>query len=336
VKKNVFFVLTLLSVCCLQAQVLAFDQINVTFSQPPNTSYLVGQPEMNIDAEEFTTLVLKIKAAQESGARLFWATNFDPQMNEPKSLEFTIARSAQPKEYVFNLRPQNGYWAGFVGQLLIYPESGPTGIEITAAQAVPGNLFTGIKSGWGEFFRYETIKARTVNIIKGPQLNGRPINFYLYILLLLVFVLAWLNGLRQAKKQALLATARQALYTTLIAAIVLAALLEVRLWGDYAQTARLDFNSLWGKTLDEKRALTTGGGFYDFMLFCHKALPARVDVSLIAPDPYPKNKGSYYLYPHRVVDQAEYLLVYDGNAETKGYSPFAKLNERAYILRKIK
>ncbi|HVN67305.1 MAG TPA: hypothetical protein VMT55_02960, partial [Candidatus Sulfotelmatobacter sp.] len=251
----------------------AWDQININFSQPANTPYFIGQPEINIDAEEFTTLVLKIKAESGGIARLFWATNFDPKMNEPKSLEFTIARSARPKEYVFNLRAQNDYWAGFVGQLLVYPESNPAGIEITAAQAVPGNPVTACQSGWSEFFRYETIKARTVNIIKGPQLNGRSVNFYLYILLLLVFVPALLNGLRQAKKQALLATAQQALYATLVAAIVLAVLLEARLWLDYAKTADLDFNNLWGKTLDEKREITTGGGFYDFLLFCNKVLP---------------------------------------------------------------
>ena len=130
--------------------------------------------------------------------------------------------------------------------------------------------------------------------------------------------------------------ARRALYTGIIVAIILAALLEARLWFDYAKTARLDLNNLWGKTLDEKRALTTGGGFYDFILFCNKVLPERVDVALIAPAPYPKTKGAYYLYPHRVLDQADYLLVYDGTAGRQNYSLFAKFNDQAYILRKTK
>ena len=335
-KTKIVILLAVLLASLLQTSSNAFDQVNISFTQQPGTPYFVGQPEMNIDAEEFTTVILRIKSEQSGMARLFWATNFDPQMNEPKSLSFSLDKSTDLKEYTFNLRRQNPNWAGFVGQLLVMPENGPAGLEMAPAWAIPGNLITDIKSGWSEFFRYETIQARTVNIIKGPQLNGRSVNFYLLILILLAFILVLTNELIKANKLDLMAKAQRALYATIIVTIILAALLEARLWIDYAKTARLDFSTLWGKTLDEKREITTGGGFYDFLSFCNKALPARVDVSLIAPEPYPKAKGGYYLYPHRVIDQAGYLIVYESNANTKNYSLFAKFNDRAYILRKTK
>lgn len=187
--------LPLLIILLLGSAANAWDQINIQFTQQPGTPYFAGQPSINIDGEEFTTVVLKIKSAASGTARLFWATNFDPKMNEPKSLAFSYDRSNDFKEYVFNLKRQNPYWAGFIGQLLFLPENGPAGLELAPAQAMPGNFFTDVRSGWREFFQYEPILARTVNIIKGPQLNGDPINFYLYVLILLAFALALINEL---------------------------------------------------------------------------------------------------------------------------------------------
>src|SRR3989344_4316791 len=92
----------------------ALDEIHIKITQAPNLPYFVGQPEMNIDAEEFDTVILKIKSNKSGTARLFWASSYDPQMNEPKSLWFSLDKTSGFKDYIFNVKSQNPNWVGFI------------------------------------------------------------------------------------------------------------------------------------------------------------------------------------------------------------------------------
>jgi hypothetical protein len=328
VKPKVLLLLAIIISICSPSS--AWDQINVQFTQQPGTPYFVGQPEINIDAEEFTTLVLRIKAAQGGGARLYWATNFDPQMNQTKSLAFDLSRSNDFKEYTFNLRKQNGYWAGFVGQLLLVPENGPAGIELGPTQVIPGNFWTGFKSGWREFLVFEVPVPRTVNFIYGPKINGLSVNTYLYWLIILGS--AGIAAYTYYKKLPWQTAARNIMIVTLICW----GALDLRQLLDQGRTVALDWQTYGGKSLEEKQAATCLGDLYGFLKFAAANIPTGEGFNFVHPPQYYyfSEKANYYLYPTHYDQNGRYVLVYDPNRTEK--VPSGKLlathKEGEYIL----
>lgn len=323
----------------------AFNQINITFNRTPNTPYFLGQPEMNIDAEEFTTVVLRIKSDKSGTARLFWATNFDPRMNEPKSLWFFLDSSRDFKEYVFNVRSQNPNWSGFVGQLLVYPESGPEGIEIENGRAITGNLLTNIKSGWREFWgpRGRLIEGPTVNNMRALTLWGKPINFYIYGIILFAALLSF-GYFFNSSKSLSFAWQNCGKITILAGIICWAMLFASQMVSEYHQfkldLKRYDFNSL-----EEKRAIAVedfGKDFYPFLMFCKENLPGRARAKFLSSEPtgYSTGRATYFLYPiDFFAKEPDYILIFnyknDINATIKeypGFKFFKKFNEGAYIL----
>ena len=97
-----------------------------------------------------------------------------------------------------------------------------------------------------------------------------------------------------------------------------------------------NYKQVKGLSLEQKHAYILGNELYDFLLFCKMKLPSRQKVSLIA-----NFKGSfdfkfrYYLYPHRICADADYILVYhDKSFYKEGYSSFAKFDESSRILKK--
>lgn len=326
------FVFTVLLAILFQSLALAWDQINISFTHSPNTPYLIGIPEINIDAEEYNTIILKIKSNKSGTARLFWASNLDPQMNEPKSLWFFLDKSDGFKEYVFNMKSQNPYWMGFIGQILIYPENGPEGIEIKSAKAITGNIITNIKSGWREFLIFEIPQARTVNFIYGPKINGASANLYLYWLVILLTApyAAYLLWQKKAKLSPAL-VARPMIMLCLFFWIAL----DSRILLDQARTVALDWQIFHGKSLDEKRALTTLGDFYSFLKFAAAKLPPGSGFDLVHPPYYYyREKANYYLYPTHYDKNSRYILVYDPNRAQAipNSKPFAAFKEGEYIL----
>lgn len=318
------------------------ESISVSFTRPKDAPYFIGQPEINIDAEEFTTVILKMKSSKGGTARLFWATNFDPKMNEPKSVWFFLDRSNDFKEYTFNLRQQNPYWAGFVGQLLIFPENGPEEIEIESAKAIPGNLITNVKSGWREFWgpRGRLIIGSTINTIQPSNLFGRPIYVYIYWLLGLIAAsyfgyegYKW-YGLK--KKPSFETIWLDAGRTAFIAAIIFWGLLEISSLFNNRLVFKADFK-YFGKSYRDKLVLANTGDFYPFIEFCEANLPADAEFDFRIQPIYGDIKAKYYLYPRKSKKEAEYLIVYDADLEkeTAGkYAPWKTFRDKAYIMRK--
>lgn len=335
----------------------AWDQININFSHPPDTPYFVGQPEMNIDAEEFTTVVLRIKAPAGGPARLFWATNFDPQMNQPKSIWFYLSKSSGPKEYVFNLRSQNQYWAGFVGQLLFYPNSGSAEIEVVSARAVPPDIISDIRSGWQEFWgpNGREVIGSTINLIPSSALFGRPINVYLYWLTGIFFLaaFAWLaikgpaKGPKNKKDKSnvwlnLFQTAgRWGIYFALVGW----ALLGVNADLNYLNISRDNYNKYFGRNIEQKRAIAYGQDYYDFLVFARDKLPAEPVYFGVLSSRYAADmQARISLVPH-ILDEPRaarvtYLLVFYPDAkqldQLSGFTFFAGLDKNAYILKRTK
>jgi len=339
------YAIFLIGLLVASSAALALDQINIQFAPQPNTPYFVGQPEFNIDAEEFNTVILKIKSTKSGTARLFWATNFDPQMNQPKSIWFFVDRSNDFKEYSFNLRSQNGYWAGYVGQLLVYPENGPEGIEVGPSQAVVGNLGTNISSGWREFWgpSGRLVIGSTINTMASVNLFGRPITVYLYWLIVLAglgyggyLTNKWLAKKTKEPFASLWPQIGQGVVLTILFGwCLLEASNTFNLWQIVQQDARFV-----GKQIEEKRVLANTGDFYNFILFCQKNIPARARFDQRIPPIYNDIKAIYYLYPRKLsTTEAEYLVVYDQQPEAnilRKYSPWQTFRPGALILKRGK
>jgi len=339
-KKLIFYFCV--SLLFIQSSAFAWDQINVQFTQQPGAPYFIGQPEIKIDGEEFTTVVLNIKSPKGGTARLFWATNFDPQMNEPKSVWFFLKPGDAFHEYTFNLRSQNPYWTSFVSQLLIYPENGPDSIEIGPAQALPGNLMTNIKSGWQEFWapRGRLVIGSTINTIQSSNLFGRSIYVYIYWLigLLTAGYLAYQLSLASKEKKkrpfsdSWLKTGKFCLVLIVGLWLLLEASSLVNNW--------LMFKSDWkyvGKSYRDKLVLANTGDFFPFIEFCAAKIPPTAKFDMRIPPLYNDIKAMYYLYPRqKTTVEAEYLVIYDQAAEPtplSKYRPWQTFRSGAQIMR---
>ena len=334
----IFFFLIFLA----SSQSIAFDQININFTRPANSPYYIGQPEINIDAEEFTTVVLKIKSSKSGTARLFWATNFDPQMNEPKSIRFFIDKSNDFKEYIFNVRSQNPNWAGFVGQLLVFAENGPEGIEIGASKVIPGNFAANIRSGWREFWgpRGRLVIGSTINTIQSSNLFGRSIYVYIYWLvgLLITGYLAYQLYLasKEKKKPPFSAVWLKAGKFSFFLIIIFWLMLEVSSLFNNWLALKSDWK-YFGKSYHEKLVMANTGDFYPFIEFCEANIPQNAKFDIRIPPFYNDIKSRYYLYPRELTTvEAEFLVVYDQPVEpaqlTK-YRPWRSFRPGAQIMK---
>lgn len=328
---------TFLFVLLLPFYACGWNQINISFSHPANTPYFIGQPECNIDGEEFTTIILRIKAERGGPARLFWATNFDPKMNEPKSLSFSIDSSNDFKEYAFNLRRQNPYWTGFIGQVLIFPDETTEGLEIKAT-AIHDDIITNLKSGWREFFVFEAPQLRSVNFIYGPKVNGVSMNLYLYYLAIISAAFILLSAF--IKSQNIAVALKLGAKKTIIICLFLWLALDARILLDQARTVRLDFQTFYGKSLEEKRAAITLGDYYDFLKFADAKIPRGSGFNLLfLPQYYYLEKANYYLYPTHYDKKGDYVLVYNADDQAAdyikaGYKILAVYKKGEYILKK--
>ena len=345
-KKSLIFSALLLSVLFLPA--FADGQIKISVMRVPNTPYFIGMPELqNIDTDEFSTIVLKIRSDKSGMARLFWASSDDARLNGQKCILFNVSRSNGSKDYVFNIKSQSPFWTGYIKQFLIVPDNGPEGFEVGWASAEHGNILTNIKSGWREFWGPESrmVTGTTVNNMKATRLFGTPINWYAYIIILRSSVLMFAYSLFTTRNFAI---AWQNCGTAaIIAGIASWAFLEFSNSVDQYGQLKGDLTKYDHKTLEEKRAAIVGKDFYDLLVFCKENIPARSDVDLISSDPnkdFYHDRAKYFLYPLNFYSkEPEYIIVMNYGKGLKGalaeypaYRMFKKYNEGAYILWKKK
>jgi len=328
------------------------DRINISIVRPDRAPYFIGIPEMNIDAEEFNTLIIKLRSAKRETIRLYWASNLDPQMNEPKSISFNVKRSEGLKEYTFNLRAQNSYWAGFIGQFIFYPDGGIDGISIETSSAIIGTPSTNIRSAWIEFWglRGRATIGSTVNVIKSINIMGKPVNLIALWILLILSICLIINKLKSSftgEKGDSSANWVKIGKKTALAAIIIWAILEVNVTYNYLNDIFRDYADYYGKTPEQKIKQSLGDGQYNFYAFCKNVLPKNgTNVGIV----YPETMGPielklrYYFYPIRIEenpkpdDNSEYILVYQGNPNqylnNGKYYLFAKYKEGEIILKR--
>jgi hypothetical protein len=342
VKKTFFIVLLLIVNLVSLSNAL---EINLSFQKAEGQPYFIGQPEMNIDAEEFNTVILKIKSSRSGTAKLFWASSYDPQFNEPKSIWFFLDKSKDFKEYVFNIKSQNPNWLGFVPQLLLFPEGGTDGVEIQSGKALVGNLMTNLRSGWREFWgpRGRVIIGSTINTMQSPNLFGRSIYVYIYWIIGLITlgcfgfeVYQWSGMKKRQPFEIVISHTGKAVFLIII---VFWGLLELSSFFNNWIAFKDDLK-YFGKSYQDKLVLANTGDFYPFIEFCEKNLPLRAKLDLRVPPFYNDIKARYYLYPRQVsTAEAEYLIVYDREVEkevAEKYSLWKTFRPNAYILKKKK
>ena len=338
--------LVLISFAILSSGSLCSNGIPVQTFTPANSPYFVGTPQINIYADDFTTIIIRMTSNREALARVFFATSYDSQFNEQKSISFGINKSNSPKEYVFNLKAQNRNWQGFIKQFIIFPEGGPGGISVESFTVCESSLKTSLISGFGEFMQYERPVPRTINVIFGPQINGVPINAIIYHAILFFSFMGLLTLIFKRYNI-------DALLNGLIKYIVVICfffwmLLDARILIDQIRFAEMNYQIFWGKSFKEKQALSTFQTFRDFYYFldvCRAKLPYRALCSLLVPDGYVyyNVKACYYLYPCKMVNLdniPDYIIVYDPqkllagkDVVPKGYQMFAKCGEAGYIVK---
>jgi hypothetical protein len=97
-----------------------------------------------------------------------------------------------------------------------------------------------------------------------------------------------------------------------------------------------DYKILLQRPLDGKRAYTTGDRFYEFIKFCNSNLPQDASYAWAGGDKesLSRRRATYYLYPHKEDERAQFLLVCDdAGAPKAGYDMFAELDKDRYILK---
>lgn len=340
--KQKFFILFLL-LTIFQSLAFAIENIKIKIVHPPNAPYLIGIPEMNIDGNEFNTLYIKAKVKQNTRTNLFWATNFDPQMNQQKNIMFNFSKSTAYQDYYFNLAAQNPAWSGFILQILIFPESKLENIEIVEAYAIHSNFFTDVKSSWQEFWgpRGRAIIGSTINTIQSSTIMGQPIFVYIYWIIGLIFItlLMWQGNEYLCAKKKPSATEFMAGIgkSLVIATLIFWCLLEASSLINNFNLIRDEWK-FFGKSQEEKLVMVNTGDFYPFIQFCEKNLKPDAFFDMCIPPIYNDIKAKYYLYPRKLTTtEADYMVVYDLKPEPiifKNYLPWKQFRENAYILKK--
>lgn len=83
-----------------------------------------------------------------------------------------------------------------------------------------------------------------------------------------------------------------------------------------------EFHTFWGRSLDEKRDLTTWEDLYRFLIWCEEKLPEGVDVGFKFSNSLYPYKAAYYLYPHNW--QGDDVLLIFGRKISLNSEIFAK------------
>lgn len=166
-----------------------------------------------------------------------------------------------------------------------------------------------------EFFAVEKMTNRMVNNIVGMTLDSVSANLYIYLSIgFLVF--AWVMfEVYKNKPFSIKDLGRKLLIITFAFWL----LLEAHSFINCFSYTIDDFTQLFGKSIDEKHAITSPIGLYEFCQMVKKEIPADAKVYLVpAPDEYVNIKLNYYLAPYNATNsnEAEYLIGYMINPGT--------------------
>ncbi|NQU16565.1 MAG: hypothetical protein HQ564_00750 [Candidatus Saganbacteria bacterium] len=282
---------------------------------------ILVSPNIYIDTDEIDTLEIRLKTDQKISARVFWVGTFDKQFIPQKQVEFRTNKDF--RTYHINLKSRNRLWDGSISKIIISPTSGQGYFEIDYIKLKKGTLITNLISGFNEFFgpSGRVIAGSTINNIPNSSFLGKPITFYIYVFLFIsIFVLLIKRKDPGSKIVSIL--------------FVFWILLAINSEYNNINIIRSDWHLL-GKTLEQKQALTTDPAFYAFLTFCKEKLPPKSKIKFLTAAGYFDSKGAYYLFPHLISDEPDYLLIYKKSPELDStkYTLYSKYKEGEYILK---
>jgi hypothetical protein len=100
-----------------------------------------------------------------------------------------------------------------------------------------------------------------------------------------------------------------------------------------------EYKKLISLSLEGKRASITGERLYEFIVFASAKMPKGSSYGLagVEEGSLDKRRAVYYLYPNLEKPDAQYLLVFDApDFKAASYVEFVRLDDRRYILKKVK
>ncbi|MBU0672170.1 MAG: hypothetical protein KJ732_03980 [Candidatus Margulisbacteria bacterium] len=132
---------------------------------------------------------------------------------------------------------------------------------------------------------------------------------------------------------------------TFILTIILWSLLALNTDYNYFNIFKDNLAKYFGKSIEKKREIAYGKEYYDFLVFAKEKLPKEpVKFGLISSYYAPHLQARIYLVPHIISDHKKkdvsYLLVFkptqEQSTERYDFSPFAKLDNNRYIMKRTK
>jgi len=306
---------------------------------------LTTRDNIFINASRFKVLEIKLRSNKSyMTGRVFFRRIGDPGFNYNNSFDFQTGLNNIYHRYIIDLG-RNPNWFGTVSQIMISPINGEGKVDIADIKFLEPNIWLTSRSFWQDFFVFEKPLPRTINFIYGPRINGISVNVYIYwsmILISLAAVIVYWS--RSGEPAAMLKLMPSKI---IIICFIFWLLLDARSAVDQIRSAVIDWQTFGGKTLQEKQALSTGGGFYDFyhfLKYCGEKIPSGSKYSLVVPPNaiYFIDKSRYYLYPtYENTTEAQYVLVYDPQKDIKtsdlpggGFKRYTDYGNNRYILKR--
>lgn len=321
----------------------------------PDTDCYVISPPLFLNANVYRFLRVHMMTSKSfQKARVFWIGPFNGNFERQFSLPINVGGDWGFHTYIIDMSLHPG-WAGTIGRLMIAPINGGGEVKIRDIEFPEYSPLLKIRSFLQEFFGLETNpippNLGMVFMITGPLLEGRPFNIFVYRASVYLFILSLILSfgfvLKNARFKFSPALIRKAflagIYYLVLMIFVFWMLIEGKFAFDDAKVLIADYQAMWGKTLDEKRSIITGGDFYEFVGFCDKNLPDDIAVSHVfsnnlyyAFDGWLSSKAKYYLFPKYRSDSAGYKLVFGPGAQdqldrTKKHTLIAKFKEEGFI-----
>ena len=311
----------------------------------------IVSPPLLFYADDTDTFIIKMKSSKPGTATVFFSTDFDPQLNNQKAVNFQLARPGKFNTYYINLRQQHPAWTSRISRLAFSPFQGSGQAQVDYIKLTKANLFTNLLAGWQEFWgpKGRQVIGSTINVIPSSTLWSKPINLYVYWIIGLIFIgslgYCYLSGQKQKPSTVIRKTFHKAVRITLTGTIIFWIILSLNADYNFFNIFKNNLKPYFGKTIEGKRAVAYGVDFYEFLKFTKNQLPKKpVKFGLLTSNYAPFLQTRIYLFPHHYEENFSspppYLLIfrptptqtYNKNLHT----PYAQLNDQAYILKRIK
>lgn len=282
----------------------------ITFNSISAMPILTTRDNIFINASRFKFLKIRMKSNKSyDTGRMFFRRIGDAGFNYSNAFEFQTGLNNIFHGYLIDLG-RNPNWFGSVTQVMLSPINSEGSVEIEKIEFLEPSMWLMARSFWQEFFIFEVPQLRTVNFIYGPKINGITVNLYIYYLIasLSMLVIAY----EYIRSKDLSMTISNGSKKIFVICLFFWVILDLRVLFDQARTAVLDTQAFYGKSLEEKRAITTLGDFYGFLSLADSKIPTGSDFNILSPSYYYfKEKAVYYLYPRHLDDNAAYVLAYN-------------------------